>query len=267
MPDLAHEGYNTTKNITHYIRMASISLGILVQSLSFLDVRRLIQIDESGEEDEASVKDGQHDYLAKVLIDQVPEICDSSLIKYTSGLATLFKSDRAHRELLPRVFLAWDLRDSSKLVGACNTLRFVCDEAIGTSILTDAYLSKNSLPRFDTQWTLLDIICSRRSPAATLLAMSVYAAVSKGRTRKAVGLLAISINERSRKVFHKLGFMEHKFKSQGDTRYLMYCRIESVRMTNVLSRLTFAENELMVQSVCFRGGLTKKTAGNIYDRC
>ena len=130
--------------------------------LSFLDVRRLIHIDESGEEDEASVKDGVHDYLAKVLIDQVPEICDSSLIKYTSGLATLFKSDRAHRELLPRVFLAWDLRDSSKLVGACNTLRFVCDEAIGTSILTDAYLSKNSLPRFDTQWTLLDIICSRR---------------------------------------------------------------------------------------------------------
>ena len=131
----------------------------------------------------------------------------SSLIKDTS---LFYTNPNTH-------ILVWDLRDSSKLVGACNTLRFVCDEAIGTSILTDAYLSKNSLPRFDTQWTLLDIICSRRSPAATLLAMSVYAAVSKGRTRKAVGLLAISINERSRKVFHKLGFMEHKFKSQGDT--------------------------------------------------
>jgi hypothetical protein len=255
--------FQRSQNLTKYVSLVSIALGLHVQSLSFNDVRRLISIEENDEEDVAKIKEGETDYLAQVLIDQIPTFCDGELIRYTSGLATLFKGDKEHRELLPRVYLCWDLRDSCQLVGACNTLRFVSDSAIGTELLTHVYLAKHSLPQFDHNWTLIDIVCSRRSPTMTLLVMNIFGNVSRGRARNCVGLLAVAINEKSRKSLHKLGFMEHKFKHG----YLMYCRLEAIRLDRVMARLNFAENELMLKAVCFRHGLTKNTEDKLISRC
>ena len=52
MLDLTLEEFNSPKNVSKYVQLASIALGIHVQSLSYHDVRRLITVQEGEDEDD-----------------------------------------------------------------------------------------------------------------------------------------------------------------------------------------------------------------------
>ena len=271
MPPLLvqNASFDDPKNISKYAQLAETALGIHTFSLSYHDVKRLVTVDESDPDVDVGVlKDGCTDYLGNLLTEQVGSFCDTDMVKFGNSLGTLFKNDKAHRDLLPRIYLALDLRHASECVGALNTLRYPGpDESVSTEILTPQFIQKNNLPDFDESWVLCDLVCSKRSPTATLLVMSLFSTVTRGRARRPVGILAIAINDRSRKTFLRLGFNEQVFKSHGDKRFLMYAELEDIKMGKVVKRLHFDENTLLLQQICFRSGLSAKTADRVVGRC
>ena len=261
--------FDDARNISKYVELAQTSLGIHTFSLSFHDVKRLILVDESDPEfDVGKAREDSTDYLSKMLTEQVGAFCDTDLVSYCQSLGTLFKSDKQHRELLPRVWLAIDLRNHASCVGALNSLRYPGpDASVSTEFLTPQFIQKNDLPQFDASWILVDLVCSNRSPTASLLVMSVFRGATRGRARRPTGIMAVSINERSRKTFSRLGFSEIAFRSHGKMRWLMYANTSDITMSKVMERLRFDENTLLLSEICYRSGLQKKTEDKIYGRC
>lgn len=249
--DLTHEGLNTPNNIRLYLSLAEISLGIATQTLNYNDVRRIIT-PSNGES--ATVKGDSE--LGRVLVEDAKALCtQSDIIDYLSGLATLFEKGSLQRWLAPKVLLVWDLRDSSKLVGIANCCYFTVEDALGTEALTTTYCAKHGLPTL-TDFFFLDVFCSVRSPAGTLLVLNALLIASRQRSRKPPGLCAVAINDRSLKTFKKLRFNVHEFKSHGQKRYLCWIRIDQFKLELLLSRLKFARNEYLVRNICYRRGAT-----------
>ena len=271
MPPLLVENssFDDPQNIRKYVQLAETALGIHTFSLSYHDVKRLVTVDESDPDVDVGVlKNGCTDYLGKLLTEQVGTFCDSDMVKYANSSGTLFKNDKTHRDLLPRIYLALDLRHGCECVGGLNTLRYPGpDASVSTEFLTPQFIQKNQLPVFDESWVLCDLVCSKRSPTASLLVMSLFTTVARGRARRPVGIMAIAINDRSRKTFSRLGFHELVFKSNGDKRFLMYAELEDIKMGKVVKRLHFDENTLLLQQICYRSGLSAKTADRVIGRC
>ena len=249
--DLTHEGLNTPQNIRLYLSLAEIGLGIAVQTLNYSDVRRVLIPD--GES--ASVNGDSE--LGRVLVEDAKKLCEGSdIIYYVSGLATLFATGSVQRSLAPKILLCWDLRDSAKLVGIANVCYFACEEALGTEALTRAYCDRHSLPNFEAHWFFLDVFCSIRSPAGSLLVVNAMLIASRQRSKPCPGLAGVAISEQSLKVFKKLQFSVHEFRSHGSKRWLVWKRLDQFSMEPLLSRLRFANNEYLVRNICYRRGAT-----------
>ncbi|MEC7281781.1 MAG: hypothetical protein VXU50_06925 [Verrucomicrobiota bacterium] len=249
--DLTHEGLNTPNNLRLYLSLAEISLGIATQTLGYNDVRRILT-PSNGET--AAVKGDSE--LGRVLVEDAKGLCaQSDVIVYLSGLATLFETGSLQRSLAPKCLLCWDLRDSSKLVGIANCCYFAVEDALGTASLTTTYCAQHGLPTF-TDYYFLDVFCSVRSPAGSLLIVNALMIASRQRSRKPPGLCAVAINERSLKTFKKLNFNIHEFKSHGQKRHLCWIRIDEFKLEPLLARLKFANNEYLVRNICFRKGAT-----------
>ena len=117
------------------------------------------------------------------------------------------------------------------------------------------YCAQHGLPTF-TDYYFLDVFCSVRSPAGSLLIVNALMIASRQRSRKPPGLCAVAINERSLKTFKKLNFNIHEFKSHGQKRHLCWIRIDEFKLEPLLARLKFANNEYLVRNICFRKGAT-----------
>ena len=197
--DLTHEGLNTPQNYRLYLSLAEIGLGIAVQTLSYNDVRRVLT-----PEGESAHVNGDSE-LGRVLVEDAKKLCEGSdIIDCVSGLATLFATGSVQRSLAPKILLCWDLRDSARLVGIANVCYFASEEALGTETITRVYCDKHSLPNFEANWFFLDVFCSIRSPAGSLLVVNAMLIASRQRAKKCPGLVGVAISEQSLKVFKKL---------------------------------------------------------------
>lgn len=236
---------NEPRHLTQYISLSEVALGIKIVQLSYNDVRRMLEV---GEE---RVKDRGTDPIGKLLATEGANVCGDAL-DYLSGVSTLFQSGQLARTLGPKVLLAFDARDGLKLVGVCNLCRWYVDPALSTEHWTPAALEKEGLPKFTTEgWMFCDLICSVRSPSASLIAATAMTIAARQRVHRPIGLVVICINAKSHSTFRRLGFQSKAFRSKGEQRWICWCRIDSFKIEALLRRLRWEGNELALK-LCYR---------------
>jgi len=224
---ISDEAFNVPKLFGLYSQICSIATGLMPQLLKYSDMRRVLTVD--GEE----IRAKGEDYLGHVLAEQLREICQpggDDSVDPNASLAALADSGLA-KSYEGRALLIWDLRDRCKLAGVLIACMFKVDATISTARFTPVYCHTNGLPDFSS-YLLVDVICSRRAPAALIGIMSLFKFASRQRSRPVEGICAVCINEASRSRFAGLGFEEHAFREQGDRRWLLHMKTADLVATS-----------------------------------
>ena len=185
MPSLTNATYNSKKHIEKYLKLVQNTIGVLVQTLNYNDVRRLIDIDG------VNVSRKGNDVLGEIIVDKMGTLCDSDLLDSKRSLASLFDTGNLPKSLNPKVYICYDLRDNSKFIGVMVACKFVQDEDLGTLKFNDAYCSANGLPANLASYVFIDVFCSSRAPSGTLLIVNAFLDAAK--RRPAAGLCAVAI--------------------------------------------------------------------------
>ena len=245
MLELSHPSYNTFRQIAAYLKLAAAGNGILIQTLSYNDTRRLINIDG------AEVTRRGDDHLGELLTGKLDGLCDSTLIDPKVSLASLFESGALQRSLKAKVFLAHDLWDEGVFVGVLVSCKWLVDEDLGTNKFTPEHCAKAGLPDFSA-FVLVDIFCSVRQPAATLLLLSTFVSASRMKPA-AAGLCAVAINSKAKDLFAKIGFHVHPFRERGQNRWLCYVTLgEFSNLPRIMERVRFSGHKHVVTTLCNR---------------
>ena len=272
MPTL-DERYDTTKSITVYHKLAQISLGIACPPpYSYHAVRRMIEVDS---EEELGVSENTEDPMAELLIDAARDMFHTERtgsiqteVDVGSSIGALFDPNSSEAKAYkPRLFIAVDLRsgDEATICGLATCCEWQRDEALGTERFTQTELRRLTLPRFDSNWVLVDVIRSRHRGCGVLLAVQIYLLACRSKHYK--GACAITVTAPGKRLFEQLGFSTKAFREGGVNKTLCYAATGSLSLTRIKRRLAFPGDTSIVESVCFREGLTARTAGNIYGRC
>ena len=272
MPTL-DERYDTTKSIAVYHKMAQISLGIACPPpYNYHAVRRMIEVDS---DEELGVSGDTEDPMAELLV----EAAHDMLHKERSGsietevdvgysIGALFDPDcSVVKQHKPRLFIAVDLRSGSEasICGLATTCEWTRDENLGTDRFTQTELRRLQLPRIDSNWLLVDVIRSRHRGCGVLLAVQIYLLACRSKQYR--GVAAIAVTQAGKKLFESLGFSVQTYREGGVSKSLCYAEAGSLSLARIKKRLSFPGDTNVVESVCFREGLTARTAGNVYGRC
>ena len=259
---VSDEAFNTPRLLSLYTNICCIATGLMPQFLKYADLRRVLQT----EGEEISAKGD--DYLGEVLANHLRAICQpdgDDSVDPNASLAALADTGLA-RSYDARALLIWDLRDRAKLAGVVIACLWKVDATIATARFTPAYCQNKGLPDFSS-YALVDVICSRRSPAALIGIMSLFKQASRQRARPIIGLCAVCINEAARARFAGLGFQEHAYREQGSQRWLVHMKTADLTMEKVSARLKFDGGEDALTRICTRNRLTAKTRDTIMTRC
>ena len=141
------ESYNEPKSLTSLLRVACSQLGITTATLSYHEVRRLVDIDD----EDVEAKEDAEDDMAEALVDAAESLAyteraggNEVSVEPLSSIALLFDSGEA-KDLKARVLLAMDSRralDISAILVCCDYTR---EDSLGTSRFTAAYCTVRSL--------------------------------------------------------------------------------------------------------------------------
>ena len=152
MPTTDLDGYDTTKSIATFHRMAQIALGTMVPpAYNYHAIRRLIEVDE----DDESVDVASDDPLGQTLLTAANGMASTERVGQietevdpTASIATLFDGNSPFAKALhPKLYLAYDLRKASTPICAILTAcDFTRDESLSTSRITAAFCSDNGTP-------------------------------------------------------------------------------------------------------------------------
>ena len=270
MPTL-DERFDTAKAIATYTRLAGIALGIATPPpLNFHAVRRMIEVDE----DDESVSAVDSDPLAEMIVDAAERMTHAERvgsmeveIEPTASLAALFDAHSpTAKSYKPRLFFAIDLRSQdAKICGLCSACQFTRDESLGTDRFTQNELRRLGLPRLDNSWLLIDVITSSKRGAGALMALQVY--LLSCRSRFYSGAVAITVSRSGRRLFEALGFEVTGFREGGLSKAICVARADSLSLSRIQRRLSFPGDRMLLQSTCYREGLTARTSGRVYSRC
>ena len=199
---------------------------------------------------------------------QLREICQpggDDAVDPNASLAALADTGLA-RTYEGRALLIWDMRDKARLAGLVIACKWKVDATLSTARFTNEYCNNNGLPDMSA-YILVDVICSRRQPAALVGIMSLYKHASKQRKHPIAGMCAVCINEAARARFASLGFEEHAYREQGSRRWLLHMKMSDLTMEKVAQRLKYDGGEDVLQKICFRNGLSERTRDRIMTRC
>ena len=256
--DVDDSSFNTFKQISAYFKIAAGANGLLIQRLNYNDVRRLISIDGT------DVTQKGEDTIAKLLNSDLEELCNSELIDPKVSLASLFETGQLQRSLRSKIYMAYDIHDEANFVGVLVSCNWLVDDDLGTARFTNEFCLKAGIPDL-THYTFIDIFCSSRAPAATL--MVIACSINGSRMRPPIhGLCAIAINKRARDVFAKLGFTVYQFREKNQTRW--FCHITLAAFANlkrIMERVRFSGHTALVTKLCNRMSITKPL--RIVHRC
>jgi hypothetical protein len=250
------------KLITLYCNIAQVQSGLLPQLLSYFDLRRLLTI----RDEEVSTRGD--DYLSQVLVERLRPLCHTpgDMLDPTASLAALFEVGPVPKSYQERALMIWDLRNSVALAGCIIGCRFMQDATLGTQRFSEEYITTKKLPPDLTQMLFVDVVCSKRQPAATLGVMTFFKIAARTRRDRMVGVSAIAIHKRALSLFTGLGFASHEYREEGQTRWLCWLHTADLKMETVASRLNFEGSE-DVFKICYRRGLTPKTTESVIARC
>ena len=259
------ESYNEPRSLTSLLRVASSKLGVTTATLSYHEVRRLVDIDD----EEVEAKEDAEDDMAEAMVDAAESLAytervggNEVSVEPLQSIALLFDSGEA-KDLKARVLLAMDSRrslDISAILVCCN---FARDDGLGTTRFTAAYCTQHRLPRFDSSTLLIDVVSSGASPrgAGTLLVLAAYLLAS--RSRKYNKCVTVAVTEKGKKLFRDLGWEEHRYR-EGGPRSLFYIGQKEMTAQDVQARLRLDDE---VKGRCFRPGASARTADKRYARC
>lgn len=254
--------HNRVKLITLYCNICQIESGLMPQLLSYFDLRRLLTVRD---EDISTRGD---DYLSEVLVERLRPLCHTpgDMLDPNASLAALAEIGPVPKSYQGRALMIWDLRNSVALAGCVIGCRFMPDATLGTARFSEEYIAAKRLPPDLGSMLFVDVVCSKRQPAATLGVMTFFKIASRTRRNKMVGVAGIAIHKRALALFSGLGFASHEYREQGQTRWLCWLHTADLKMDKVASRLAF-EGSDDVFKICYRKGLTPKAQGNAIARC
>ena len=253
--DADDPAWDVTRHIASYVRIVGVASGILCQSLSYADVRRLVSIDDE------SIEARGDDPLATEFVDGFSSF-DGASIEPSKSIAALFDTGFA-KTLKPRALLAHDLRAGAALVGVLTVCKFAVDGSLATDKFTRNYCRTHGLPNLE-RYLLVDVVMSRRKPAGSLLLLAVILQASRSRPPQA-GVCCVAVTTAGRDMCAGLGFELHAFRDQGQ-RWLCHLALEDIQMSNVMDRLHFGGRN-KVASMCWRWGLTSASSDRLVGRC
>ena len=259
------ESFNTVKSLTSLQRVASSKLGVTTATLSYHDVRRLVEIDD----EEVTPKEDSEDDLSEAMVAAAESLAytersgsNEVSVEPLQSLALLFDTGEA-KGLKARLMLAMNSRDSLDISAILVCCDFAREDGLGTSRFTTAYCDRHRLPRLNSSTLLIDVVASAAKPggAGALLVLSAYNMAQRSRKYERVASLAVT--ERGRKLFRDLGFEEHAFR-EGGSQSLFWIDTGDLRAQEVSERLRL-DGE--VKGRCFRAGASPRTADKRYARC
>ena len=269
MPTTNLDGYDTSKSIATFHRMAQIALSTMVPpAYNYHTIRRLIEVDEDESVDVAS-----DDPLGRTLLtaangmrftQRVGQI--ETEVDPTASIATLFDGNSPFAKALhPKLYLAYDLRRASTPICAMLTAcDFTRDDSLSTSSITTAFCSDNSIPRLGSSWLLCDVVVSKKRSSGALLVLQVYMLAMRS---KRPGVCAVAVTKAGKSLLETLGFRGVSFREGGVTKTFMYTKTGSLSMEQINRRLSFAGDKTLLQDLCFRFGLTPATSSKVMGRC
>ena len=264
MVSASDHALDTTKHISVYAKLVSLNTSLFVQNLSYYDVKRMITVESGSEEDEVIASD---EPLAQMLVSSITGLScedDHCTIKPIGSLASLFQKGELPRSLKPRLYMAIKLRDGVEIVGCVTTCLFLRDESLGTNIFSNAFCSKNGLPRFDAKWLFIDIVASKAKPSGGLL---IVHSILQACRQKMTGVNAIAVSAGGLKLLKGLGFTCHRFKEYGSFRHMCHLRVSDVSFSKIKKHLHFEGNDSLVEDICWRESLSARALSSIVGRC
>ena len=271
MSDLESEAFDTTRSMGTLVKATCASKSILIQPpLNFHAVKRLIDVDE---DESIAPNEDSDDILGEEICRAAEELSFTERqgsielsVDPSASLAALFDGSSAEaKELKGRLWLAWDVSNTPDIVGILTACLWVRDQTLGTNRFTQEFLTQHSIPRFSARNTLLvDVVSSSGRPhgVGSLLLLSAYLLVCRSRNFQYIACVAVS--EPGRTLCEKLGFNSYTYRERGAQRMLCWAAAGELRASDVNRRLRVNRS---LPAICWRDGLTARTAGRKYPRC
>jgi hypothetical protein len=254
-----NDAMSSAKVFRLYLKLAEVKSSTLCAKYTYHDLRRFFSV--AGKHEIRLRDDGPDDPLASLLSDGLRALpkndngaSSSDDVELVASLAVLIEPDL--KRYKPMCWIAYDLSaPSTQICGAITACSFVADISFQTQQLTDAYNRRYKLPSFDEGWLLIDVVSSSKKGTGTLLLLHAYLAAV--RTKKK-GLVAIAVTDSGKKLFDNLGFKNHQ-------REVFYMSLGELDLPRVHKRLQLDDN--LVSKICWRRGLTSRTAASVIGRC
>ena len=79
------------------------------------------------------------------------------------------------------------------------------------------------------------------------------------------GVVAVAVTTRGKRLFEGMGFELHNFRKEGVPHTLCWAECESLTLENLATRMRL--NTKMLETTCFRMGLTDATSHRLIGRC
>jgi hypothetical protein len=262
MPTLTNNQFNEKKSLAVFARLVETGTGLFCQKLGYHEVKRLLEI--NGDDVEAA-EDGD-DEIGEELVESLDDMSHKERvgnrevsIDMLGSCATLFDTGDV-RKLKPTLHLVYNMRDDeSPIVAAATCCQFTRGAALTTDSLPN---NAQGVPRFNSTWLLIDAIHSNSPPAGSLLVVQIMLQAMRSKMR---GVVAVAVSTRGRRLFEKMGFTLHNFRSDGLLHTLCWAECESLEVEDLAERMRLPAK--MLETNCFRMGLTSKTSDRLISRC
>ena len=138
------------------------------------------------------------------------------------------------------------------------------DTSLSTERFTNTVLSNNRLPRFNANWLLCDCVCSSQRGAGALVLLHAYLACMRARMS---GVVAVCVTTKGRDAFVNQGYEAYAYREDGMPRTLVWIKAGDLRAEAVTPRLRIGGGNATLEKLCFRMGLTVRSASKLQARC
>lgn len=269
MPSI-NEHFNDKKTLAMLARVASIQSQLLCTNYSYYEVKRMIKLDDSDSELEASGNDPLSIILVDALhaMERVTQKGSNEIsITPSASVALLFSPEM--KELSPKLFLCFDLAtDNAKCIGCVTCCKFKRTEDLLLQRYTNQYIVQKSLPRNLSSFLFIDVISTRlkRPPCGHLLLLNCILYALKA---KYAGIAFVGVTNDGIKLAQAFKMESHgPYREDGATRTLFYLPMGNIDFEHINQKLHIGRaNAILLESICTRAGLQIRNSNRVYARC
>ena len=245
---------STSTQMQTYAQLIGIQSGLLVQTVSYHDVKFLVDHDVS--------PTGQSDPFLQMIADGLRR--NITKIRPLGSMATLFnRGDEMPRTSNPRLFIAISLRGGVDVLASCLSCVFAKDATFGTSLFSRHFCSKHGLPRLDTKWWLIDVASSTIHSGALVI---LHAILSAARA-KLTGVCALAMGDGLR-LLRSMNFTCVPFHEGSRKRHVCFMNLRrDLSFTKLNKQMRFAGDAQMIDSAGWNPPLSMRAVSSVIGWC